>query len=59
MTVPTHADLCHPHSAGAITIFLEVRAPTEEHKALVHKYASFMHSFIGRGVCEYGRATCD
>ncbi|EIW70201.1 hypothetical protein M231_01642 [Tremella mesenterica] len=36
--------------AGAITIFLEIRKPTEEHKALVHKYASFMHSFIGRGV---------
>ncbi|WWC60884.1 uncharacterized protein I303_103460 [Kwoniella dejecticola CBS 10117] len=35
---------------GAIIIFLEIRTPTEEHKALVHKYASFMHSFIGRGV---------
>ncbi|KAK4687756.1 hypothetical protein P7C73_g2364, partial [Tremellales sp. Uapishka_1] len=36
--------------AGAIIMFLEVRSPTEEHKALVQKYASFMHSFIGRGV---------
>ncbi|KAK1925088.1 Golgi apparatus membrane protein TVP15 [Papiliotrema laurentii] len=36
--------------AGAITIFLEIRAPTEEQKALIHKYASFMHSFVGRGV---------
>ncbi|WVQ78466.1 hypothetical protein IAT38_000552 [Cryptococcus sp. DSM 104549] len=35
---------------GAIIIFLEVRPPTEEHKALIHNYASFMHSFIGRGV---------
>ncbi|WWC69234.1 uncharacterized protein I206_103171 [Kwoniella pini CBS 10737] len=35
---------------GAIIIFLEIRTPTEEHKALIHKYASFMHSFIGRGV---------
>ncbi|WVR05362.1 hypothetical protein IAU60_002376 [Kwoniella sp. DSM 27419] len=34
---------------GAIIVFLEVRPPTEEHKALVHKYASFMHSFVGRG----------
>lgn len=40
-------------SAGAITIFLEVRAPTEEQKSLIQKYASFMHSFIGRGVCEF------
>lgn len=31
-------------------MFLEIRAPTEEQKALMHKYASFMHSFIGRGV---------
>ncbi|GFZ45801.1 hypothetical protein JCM24511_03531 [Saitozyma sp. JCM 24511] len=36
--------------AGTIIIFLEARTPTEEHKALVHKYASFMHSFVGRGV---------
>ncbi|TYJ51655.1 hypothetical protein B9479_007760 [Cryptococcus floricola] len=35
---------------GAVIIFLEVRPITEEHKALVHKYASFMHSFLGRGV---------
>ncbi|ORY29959.1 Golgi apparatus membrane protein TVP15 [Naematelia encephala] len=35
---------------GAIIIFLEVRAPTEHQKTLIHKYASFMHSFIGRGV---------
>ncbi|RSH93893.1 Late Golgi vesicles protein [Saitozyma podzolica] len=43
--------LCPPHhSAGAVIIFLEARTPTEEHKALVHKYASFMHSFVGRGV---------
>ena len=38
--------------AGALIIFLEVRPPTEEHKALIQRYASFMHSFIGRGVCE-------
>lgn len=38
--------------AGALIIFLEVRPPTEEHKALIQQYASFMHSFIGRGVCE-------
>ncbi|KAK8869587.1 hypothetical protein IAR55_000154 [Kwoniella newhampshirensis] len=36
--------------AGAIVIFLEVRPPTEEHKALIQKYASFLHSFVGRGV---------
>ncbi|ORX33795.1 Golgi apparatus membrane protein TVP15 [Kockovaella imperatae] len=36
--------------AGAMIIFLEVRTPTEEHKELVHRYASFMHSFVGRGV---------
>ncbi|WVN86668.1 uncharacterized protein L203_101839 [Cryptococcus depauperatus CBS 7841] len=35
---------------GAVVIFLEIRTPTEEHKTLVHKYASFMHSFLGRGV---------
>lgn len=40
-------------SAGAIIILLEVRSPTEQQKALVHQYASFMHSFLGRGVCEY------
>ncbi|WWD16151.1 hypothetical protein CI109_100576 [Kwoniella shandongensis] len=36
--------------AGALIVFLEVRPPTEEQKALVHKYASFLHSFVGRGV---------
>lgn len=41
------------HSAGAVVLFLEVRKPTEQHKALVSQFASFMHSFIGRGVCEY------
>lgn len=46
------------HSAGAIVLFLEIRKPTEHQKALVSKYASFMHSFIGRGVCEYPRAQC-
>ncbi|KAL0254122.1 hypothetical protein I308_101502 [Cryptococcus tetragattii IND107] len=35
---------------GAVIIFLEVRPPTEEHKAIIQKYASFMHSFLGRGV---------
>lgn len=41
------------HRAGAIVVFLEVRAPTEDQKALVHRYASFMHSFVGRGACEF------
>jgi hypothetical protein len=40
------------YSAGALIIFLEVRTPTEQQKTLVHQYASFMHSFIGRGVGE-------
>ncbi|OXC69192.1 hypothetical protein AYX13_02136 [Cryptococcus neoformans] len=35
---------------GAVIIFLEVRPPSEEHKAIIQKYASFMHSFLGRGV---------
>ncbi|KAL7424210.1 hypothetical protein Q5752_001796 [Cryptotrichosporon argae] len=35
---------------GAVLVFLEVRPPTDEHKALVAQYASFMHSFLGRGV---------
>lgn len=41
------------HSAGAVIIFLEVRSPTEQQKQLVHNYASFMHSFLGRGVCKF------
>ncbi|KAI9637952.1 Golgi apparatus membrane protein TVP15 [Dioszegia hungarica] len=35
---------------GVVTIGLEIQVPTEEQKALVHKYASFIHSFVGRGV---------
>ena len=44
---------CVYDSIGAIVIFLEIRAPSEEQKVLVHRYASFMHSYIGRGVCEF------
>lgn len=45
-------------STGAVIIFLEVRPPTEEHKAIIQKYASFMHSFIGRGVCKSYHLEC-
>lgn len=38
--------------AGIITIFFEIRTPTDQQKELIHRYASFMHSFVGRGVCE-------
>lgn len=41
-----------PRSIGAVIVFLEVRPPSEEHKAIIQKYASFMHSFLGRGVCK-------
>ena len=51
MLIPP-GNLCFVCSIGAIVIFLEIRAPTDEQKVLVHRYASFMHSFIGRGVCE-------
>jgi hypothetical protein len=46
-----HAQQLTP-SAGALIVFLEVRTPTEHQKSIVHQYASFMHSFLGRGVCE-------
>ncbi|KAL1411039.1 hypothetical protein Q8F55_001986 [Vanrija albida] len=36
--------------AGAVILALEVVSPTEQQKALVHSYASFLHSFVGRGV---------
>jgi hypothetical protein len=44
------------HRLGGATVAMEVRAPTEEQKELVQKYASFMHSFIGRGVCELSKS---
>lgn len=37
---------------GVATIGVEVRTPTEEQKSMIQTYASFMHSFLGRGVCE-------
>ncbi|BEI81722.1 hypothetical protein CcaverHIS002_0208820 [Cutaneotrichosporon cavernicola] len=36
--------------AGVVVLGMEVRQPSEQGKALVSHYASFMHSFIGRGV---------
>jgi hypothetical protein len=39
-------------SFGAATLAVEVRTPTEEQKIIIQRYASFMHSFLGRGVCE-------
>ncbi len=47
----------NPYSAGLITIGLEIRTPTEQHKILIGRYASFMHSFGGRGVCEFSFLT--
>jgi hypothetical protein len=41
--------------AGVVVLGMEVRKPTEQQKAVVAQYASFMHSFIGRGVCECPR----
>lgn len=38
---------------GVATIGVEVRTPTEEQKRFIQTYASFMHSFLGRGVCEF------
>ncbi|KAJ9096817.1 hypothetical protein QFC21_005088 [Naganishia friedmannii] len=37
-------------SFGAATLAVEVRTPTEEQKMIIQKYASFMHSYLGRGV---------
>ena len=39
-------------SFGAATLAVEVRTPTEEQKVIIQRYASFMHSFLGRGVCK-------
>ncbi|TXT10258.1 uncharacterized protein COLE_04192 [Cutaneotrichosporon oleaginosum] len=36
--------------AGVVVLGMEVRKPSKHQKALVAQYASFMHSFIGRGV---------
>lgn len=51
LTPRPRADVLPP-SAGGLTIALEVRSPTEHQKKVVHDYASFMHSFLGRGICE-------